>query len=131
MKKFVLYNLVLLVAFAFSTRSVAQSKQVIPAAIKEQVMHPPAVPYFLITGLCYGDTTHFINRSSGAASVHWCILNDKGDTLHQSGDNTMSYYFKKRGFYSICLTADNGHLATKTRIVRVDTITEANFAYRN
>jgi hypothetical protein len=43
----------------------------------------------------------------------------------------MSYYFKKRGFYSVCLTADNGHLATKTRIIRVDTITEADFKYRN
>jgi PKD repeat protein len=129
MKKFILYNLVLLFVFTFTTRSVAQSKQAVPAS--EKVMHPPPVPYFLITGLCYGDTTHFINRSSSASSVHWSILNDKGDTLHQSDNNTMSYYFKKRGFYSVSLTADNGHLATKTRIVSVDTVTEANFAYRN
>jgi hypothetical protein len=130
MKKFALFVFVLFV-FTFSIRSVAQSKQVISAVVKEKLMHPPPVPYFLITGLCYGDTTHFTNRTIGTTKIHWSILNDKGDTLYQSDDLEISYYFKTRGFYSVCLTADNGHLATKTRIVSVDTVIKADFAYRN
>jgi hypothetical protein len=131
MKKCARYSFLVLFVFMVSTRSIAQSKQVISVGVKEKVMHPPPVPYFLITGLCYGDTTHFINKTTGVTSVHWSILNDKGDTLHQSNNWDIAYYFKKRGFYSICLTADNGHLATKTRIVSVDTIIKADFAYRN
>lgn len=131
MKKCATYSFLILFVFIFSTRSIAQSKRVLTAVITEKVMHPPPVPYFLITGLCYGDTTHFINKTTGTKKIYWSILNDKGDTLFQSMDQETSYYFKKRGFYSVCLTADNGHLATKTRIVRVDTITQADFAYRN
>jgi PKD repeat protein len=131
MKKFILPGVICLFIFSFFEQSLAQSRQMIPAAVTEQLMHPPPVPYFLITGLCYGDTTHFFNRTTGSTKVFWSILNDKGDTLTQTHDQDMSYYFRKRGYYSICLTADNGHLATKTRIVRVDSITEADFAYRN
>jgi hypothetical protein len=131
MKKFALYGFVIPLVFMFTTRSVAQSKALIPAVVKEKLMHPPPVPIFLITGLCYGDSTHFTNKTTGTQKIYWSILNDKGDTLFQSMAQQTSYYFKKRGFYSVCLTADNGHLATKTRIVRVDTITQADFAYLN
>jgi PKD repeat protein len=100
--------------------------------INKKTVHPPPIPYFIIRGLCFGDTTHFINKTtSSIISSEWNILNDKGDTLYHSEDKDLRYYFKKRGFYTICLTADNGHIATKTRIVRVDTLTKAAFVFRS
>lgn len=94
-------------------------------------MHPPPVPYFIVTGLCYGDTTHFINKTTSTIiSSEWSIMNDKGDTIYTSKNQDASYYFKKRGFYSICLAANNGHIASKIRTIRIDTITTANFAFR-
>lgn len=94
-------------------------------------LHPPPVPYFIIKGLCYGDTTYFINKTTSTIiSSEWSIMNDKGDTIYTSKNQDASYYFKKRGFYSICLAANNGHIASKIRTVRIDTITTANFAFR-
>ena len=95
----------------------------------ESFLHPPPVPVFYITGLCFGDSTHFINKTL-YADISWAITNDKGDTLYVSKAGTFSYYFKKRGMYQVCLTADNGHLATKIRTIAVDTIVHADFTYR-
>lgn len=92
-------------------------------------LHPPPVPYFYITGLCFGDTTHFINHTD-IGSIRWSITTDKGDTIYRAVGDQAAYYFKKRGAYNVCLTADNGHLATKIRTVIVDTITKADFSFR-
>lgn len=63
-------------------------------------------------------------------SNEWAIANDKGDTIFKSKNIDASYYFKKRGYYSVSLTAYNGHYATKTRIVHVDTLVKANCSFR-
>ena len=98
---------------------------------REKLAHPPPVPYFNITGLCFGDTTRFINRTeSSVLYTEWSVMNDKGDTLFKSQNKDVAYYFKKRGYYTICLLANNGHIASKVRTVSVDTITKADFAFR-
>jgi PKD repeat protein len=123
--------LILFCFFVVSPSASSQTLRIDQAHTAEKLLHPPPVPYFYITGLCFGDTTHFINKTiSTLISSEWNILNDKGDTLYRSKDKDLSYYFKKRGFYTICLTANNGHIATKTRLVRVDTLTKANFSFR-
>jgi PKD repeat protein len=124
---------ILLSIFVVSIRVPSQTiATAYPPTISKKIMHPPPVPYFFITGLCFGDTTHFINKTiTTLISSEWNILNDKGDTLYHSKDKDLSYYFKKRGYYTICLTADNGHIATKTRIIKVDTLTKAAFSFRS
>jgi hypothetical protein len=95
----------------------------------ERLLHPPPVPDFYISGLCYGDTTYFTNKTD-IGITSWVITNDKGDTLYTTAATNMTYFFKKKGVYNICLQADNGHLATKVQTVLVDTITHADFIYR-
>jgi PKD repeat protein len=125
--------LILFFIFVISPSAFSQTSGIDhPHTTNEKLLHPPPVPYFFITGLCYGDTTHFINKTvSTLISSEWNILNDKGDTLYHSADKDLSYYFKKKGFYTICLTANNGHIATKTRVVKVDTLTKANCSFRS
>jgi hypothetical protein len=127
MKKYSLLFLFLLLLFSFSTSLKAQS--IHEQYTNERPLHPPPVPDFYMAGLCFGDTTHFYNRTN-TGFVIWSILNDKGDTLYTALKDTIAYYFKKRGAYNVCLTADNGHIATFTRTVMVDTIVKADFAYR-
>lgn len=97
--------------------------------LNEKVMHPPPVVNFYITGLCYGDTTYFINKTD-IGTIYWAITNDKGDTLFSAKTDNTKYFFKKKGLYNVCQTADNGHIATKIRTVLVDTITHAAFEFR-
>jgi PKD repeat protein len=125
--------LILFSLFVVSTNASSQIHRIEhPYTTNEKLLHPPPVPYFFITGLCFGDTTHFINKTlSTLISSEWNILNDKGDTLYHSENKDLSYYFKKKGFYTICLTANNGHIATKTRVISVDTITKAGFSFRS
>jgi PKD repeat protein len=123
---------ILLSIFVVSIHVPSQTIATAYPPINKKTVHPPPVPYFVIRGLCFGDTTHFINKTiTTLISSEWNILNDKGDTLYHSKDKDLNYYFKKRGYYTICLTADNGHIATKTRMVRVDTLTKAAFAFRS
>jgi hypothetical protein len=131
MKKISLTSLIFI--FMLSSRVFAQAdlNKSIQVRLQNKVRHPPPVPYFLIKGLCYGDSSYFMNRSEMATSVSWAVTNDKGDTLFtQKGKDTVAYLFKKRGFFNVCLTADNGHLATKIKTVRIDTVTKANFLFR-
>jgi PKD repeat protein len=98
--------------------------------VPESARHPPPVPYFFITGLCYGDSTHLINKTTGIISSEWAITNDKGDTIYKSTNENATYYFKKRGYYEICLSTYNGHTAIKKRVIHVDTVTKANCSFR-
>jgi hypothetical protein len=127
MKKYSLLFLFLSLLFSFSISLKAQS--IHELYTNRQALHPPPIPDFYMAGLCFGDTTHFYNRTN-AGSISWSILNDKGDTLYTALKDTIAYYFKKRGAYNVCLTADNGHIATLTRTVMVDTLVTANFTYR-
>jgi hypothetical protein len=95
----------------------------------EKLLHPPPVVNFYITGLCYGDTTHFISKTD-MGEIYWAVTNDKGDTLYRVKSVNATYFFKKKGVYNVCQTADNGHLATKIRTVMVDTVTHAEFYFR-
>jgi hypothetical protein len=124
---------ILLSIFVVSIRLPSQTiATAYPPITSKKTVHPPPVPYFVIRGLCFGDTTHFINKTTSSLIFsEWNILNDKGDTLCHSKDKDLRYYFKKRGIYSICLTADNGHIATKIRRVIVDTLTKAAFSFRS
>lgn len=97
--------------------------------LTNEELHPAPIPYFFITGLCYGETSCFINQSD-MGSIQWSVTNDKGDTLFHATGDTAYYRFKKRGAFNVCLTADNGHQATKIRTVLVDSITKADFTYR-
>ncbi len=126
-KKNIFSGFLFTLIFAFlnvNAQSVSGKKEVTPA-----LMHPPPIPYFLITGVCLGDTTYFYNRTD-IGTIQWAITTDKGDTIYQDTKDTIAYYFKKRGSYNICLTADNGHLATKIRTLLVDTITKTDFSFR-
>jgi hypothetical protein len=125
MKKYCLLLLLLFSVFSASLKAQSKSGE----NINEQLMHPPPIPNFYMMGLCFGDTTHFYNRTNNGFII-WSILNDKGDTLYTSTKDTIAYYFKKRGAYDVCITADNGHIANLVRTVMVDTIVKANFVYR-
>jgi hypothetical protein len=127
MKKYSL--LLLFLSFFFSSTALLRAQSIHTIHTQEGALHPPPVPDFYMTGLCFGDTTHFYNRTN-AGSISWSILNDKGDTLYTALKDTIAYYFKKRGAFNVCLTADNGHIATLTRTVMVDTVVTANFVYR-
>lgn len=119
----------LFLIFLSGSRAVSQPVMDDPFVKRNQVLHPPPVPYFFITGLCFGDSTRFINKTQNAISTEWAITNDKGDTIYKSKDEHVAYYFKKRGYYVISLIAYNGHYATKSRLVHVDTVTKANCSF--
>ncbi len=130
MKKFNLINGIVIFNLLFASSAMGQFKNEPSVGFNEKSMHPPPVPYFIITGLCFGDTTHFINKMASAVlHTQWDVVTDKGDTIFTSQSQDASYYFKKRGVYNVCLFADNGHIASKIRTVRVDTITKADFNF--
>jgi hypothetical protein len=126
MKKYV-FLLLLPFIFSFSLSLKAQSQN--GENTHEQLLHPPPIPDFYMLGLCFGDTTHFYNKTN-TGTIVWSILNDKGDTIYTATKDTIAYYFKKRGAYDVCIKADNGHIANLVRTVMVDTIVKADFAYR-
>jgi PKD repeat protein len=125
MKRNILYTLLLLMVQLTTT---AQETEPFRNQ-KAQQLHPPPVVNFYITGLCYGDTTRLISKTD-IGEIYWAITNDKGDTLYSSKGERAQYYFRKKGIYNVCQTADNGHLATKIRTVVVDTVTHADFYFR-
>jgi PKD repeat protein len=124
MKKIILLNLILFFTFAFSTAIIAQKQ-----TESKSLLHPPPDPIFSVSGVCLGDTTYFINKTLGA-TIRWYITTSNGDTIYTSNSETAAYYFKDRGTYKICLTADNGHPASKFRTILVDSITKADFSFR-
>jgi hypothetical protein len=124
MKNIILLRSISLLLFTLSLSVHAQSK-----GDNASLLHPPPDPIFSVSGLCLGDTTYFINKTLGA-SIRWYISTSNGDTIYTSNNETASYYFKDRGTYTVCLTASNGHEASKFRTILVDSITKANFSFR-
>ncbi len=92
--------------------------------------HLPPVGNFIVKGLCAGDSTHFIDKTSGGYAIYWGIANDKGDTIYSSYEKNISYFFTKIGPYSVTMTSYNGHYTTITRNLYVDTVPHADFLFR-
>lgn len=97
--------------------------------------HNPPIPAFSALGTCFGDSTKFINQSSGGVSQMWIIqkldtiLHDTLtlDTLYTVD---IIYYFQNQGTYLVSLSEDNGHVVTITKQINIGTVTMADFDFQ-
>ncbi|MBS1650621.1 MAG: T9SS type A sorting domain-containing protein [Bacteroidetes bacterium] len=97
--------------------------------------HNPPIPAFSALNLCLGDSTHFINQSSGGVHEMWIIqkldtiLHDTLtlDTLYTTD---ITYYFQNQGTYLVTLYEDNGHIASITKQINIGTTTIADFDFQ-
>jgi hypothetical protein len=119
----------IMILFSLGVNAQGNLKDKLKKSYKDRELHAPPKPFFYMKGLCFGDTTMFINKSD-MGTITWAIKNTKGDTISVLYGDTVFYYFKAKGIYQVSLTADNGHKATLTKTVIVDSMTKADFAYR-
>lgn len=97
--------------------------------------HNPPIPNFSATNLCYGDSSKFINQSTGGIYSMWIIqkwdtaLNDT-ITLDSLYTTDLTYLFTSQGTYYITLQEDNGHLVEITREIIISNITKAGFSFQ-
>lgn len=102
-----------------------------------QLRHPAPVPNFTISHFCLGDTAYFTNTTIMPSTYIWEIDSAGGKNnavfsqIYTSTDTNISYFFTHPGTYKIILTADNGHIVTINRIIVIDSVTTANFAYQD
>lgn len=101
----------------------------------KKLVHPAPVPNFEINNFCFGDTTYFKNTTQRATEYIWNILEQDAfnDTLYTilytSTETDLKYLFTRIGKYRVDLTASNGHEVSVSRLVVVDKVARANFAY--
>ena len=107
-------------------------------AQKNQNFKTPSLPVplhlgpscqFSVLNYCYGDTTYFINQTLRMMNPGWKIANSSG-VLLSSLDTNLKYLFPSLGTYSVTLHADNGHQDSITKVIIIDTITRADFAFQ-
>ncbi len=97
--------------------------------------HLPPIAEFSATGLCYGDTSRFINLSTGGVYSTWIIqkwdsiLNDT-ITLDSASTTNLSYLFPSPGTYYITLREDNGHVVAITKQITIGNSTLALFSFQ-
>ncbi len=96
----------------------------------DQVLHNPPTPEFSFINLCYGDTTLFINQTISGVWFMWRVYGPGQTILDSSTAQDLSYYFPNPGTYTVELTADNGHLATTSKVVQVGNTTLADFSFQ-
>ena len=102
----------------------------------ESAYHPAPIPNFSISHFCLGDTAYFTNTTLMGSTFIWEIDSAGGKNnvvysqLYTSTDFNIKYLFTHPGTYKIILTANNGHIVTITRIIEIDSVTTANFAYQ-
>jgi PKD repeat protein len=98
--------------------------------------HTPPTAQFSVVNLCFGDSAHFQNQSTGAVSNLWIIsyINTiLQDTIVLDSVTTvdLSYYFSTQGTYLINLQENNGHLSQITKTIIVGNILNASFDFEN
>lgn len=96
---------------------------------------PPEV-FFSWKATCSGDTTCFINQTIRADTYTWTITDTSTvfhqppiDTLFISNDTNICFHFPGPGTYSVSLHAYNNHDVTVTKIIKIDTVTKADFDF--
>jgi len=94
------------------------------------ILHNPPNPQFSCFNLCLGDTTKFINQSTGASTFFWWIYGSGSVVIDSSTLQDISFYFPSAGTYTVTLQADNGHIASISKIVTVGNITIADFSFQ-
>ncbi|MCB0397341.1 MAG: PKD domain-containing protein [Flavobacteriales bacterium] len=90
--------------------------------------HSPPNPAFSVSGLCFGDTTHFENYTILGFNYMWTVTNINGDTIFTSDSISPSYYFDTPGTYTVELMADNGHVVAITSDLTIGDSLYADFA---
>lgn len=99
--------------------------------------HPAPVPNFTISHFCLGDTAYFTNTTIMPSTYTWVIDSAGGKNnavfsqIFTSTDTNIKFLFPHAGTYKIILTADNGHVVTIERLIEIDSVTTADFAYIN
>ena len=98
--------------------------------------HTPPTVQFSVVKLCYGDSAHFKNQSTGGNTNFWVVryLNPVLlDTLILDTIPTLdlAYYFSQQGTYFITLQEENGHVVKLTKTVIVSNTLKANFNFES
>jgi hypothetical protein len=94
-----------------------------------QVLHNPPQVDFSWVSVCFGDTTKFINGSIRGMTYTWTVYDKSMSVLYTSNDTNISYFFSAADTFYVKLSADNGHLVTKTETVVIGAITKADFEF--
>lgn len=101
-----------------------------------KLIHPAPIVDFQINHFCYGDTTYFVNTTQGGVFYTWSIFevdsNDVvTDTIYTSALDNISFLFPGPGKYKIELIADNGHIVSVVKEIKIVPGTKADFDYRS
>jgi len=95
------------------------------------VMHLPPIAEFSFLNLCFGDTTKFIDQSTGGAyKFFWTIYGAGSVIIDTSSSQNLSFYFPAVGTYTVNLDADNGHIVSIAKVVTVGNTTIADFTFQ-
>ena len=100
--------------------------------IKIVQLGPPPKPNFYYLNTCLGDTTCFINQTSGATSYTWEVSNTGANAqlLFTSNDSNTCFRFPATGSYAIALKAlGNTYIEKSTQIITIGTIPVAAFSF--
>jgi len=94
---------------------------------------PPQADFSFIN-TCLGDTTCFINQSTGGLTYTWTVTGSSGHhtaILYTSAnDSGFCFRFPAIGNYSVTLTANNlFYTISSTKIITIDTLPKANFYF--
>src|SRR5687768_1079901 len=68
-------------------------------------LHPAPEVEFSYPGLCYGDSTRFINHTISCFEPRWTILTGDGDTIFTAADTNITFLFPDPGSYRVILSA--------------------------
>ena len=93
------------------------------------VLHQPPEADFSWVNACFGDTTQFINGSIRGMTYKWYVYNKNMAKLDSSTNFNISYLFPSADTFYVYLYVDNGHPASITEMVVIDTVTRADFNF--
>jgi len=93
------------------------------------VLHQPPEADFSWINACLGDTTQFINGSIRGTFYQWYIYDKNMNKLDSSKTLNISYLFPAADTFFVFLQADNGHLASSTQMVIIDTVLTSDFNF--
>lgn len=93
------------------------------------VLHQPPEVDFSWVNACVGDTTIFINGSIRGTFYQWYIYDKKMNKLDSSTNFNIAYLFPAADTFFVFLQADNGHIASSSQMVIIDTVLTCDFNF--
>lgn len=119
------YHLFVILFSLFALQNIGQNNR----SGYNEVLHQPPEVDFSWNQVCLGDTTYFTNGTIRGMSYEWYIYDKNMNVLDSSSNLNISYLFPTADTFFVFLQADNGHLASSSQMVIIDTSLTSNFSF--